>query len=85
MDEYEMAERAYALPDKFADRLGPDDLVSVRQYADVGEWGEEIDLLLAALTATRQPVTAAERSDLLILLKAMGLPADAVEKLSLKD
>ncbi len=85
MDEYELAERAHALPDRFADRLEPGDLATVRQYADVGEWGEEIDLLLATLSATRQPITTAERSDLLVLLKAMGLPTDPVRKLSLRS
>ena len=85
MDEYELAERAHALPDTFADRLEPSDLVTVRQYADVGEWGEEIDLLLATLSATRQQITMAERSDLLVLLKAMGLPTDPVQKLSLRS
>jgi hypothetical protein len=45
MDEYEIAERAHALPDRFADRLDPADLTTVREYAEVGEWSEEIDLL----------------------------------------
>jgi hypothetical protein len=85
MDEYELAERAHALPDRFADRLEPNDLATVRQYADVGEWGEKIDLLLATLRATHQSITAAERSDLLVLLKAMGLPTDPVQKLSLRS
>ncbi len=29
MDEYELAERAYALPGRFADRLDPGDLATV--------------------------------------------------------
>ena len=82
MDEYELAERAYALPGRFADRLDPADLATVREYAEVGEWGEEIDLLLASLRAARQPVTAAERKELVTLLEAMGLPAEPAERLS---
>lgn len=82
MDEYELAERAYALPGRFADRLDPADLGTVREYAEVGEWGEEIDLLLASLRAARQPVTAAEREELVALLQAMGLPAEPAEQLS---
>ena len=81
MDEYELAERAYALPGRFADRLDPADLATVRQYAEVGEWGEEIDLLLASLSATRQPVTAAELGELVTLLKAMGMPTEPAEQL----
>jgi len=82
MDEYELAERAYALPDRFADRLDSTDLATVREYAEVGEWGEEIDLLLASLRAARQPVTAAEREELVALLEDMGLPAEPAEQLS---
>ena len=82
MDSYELAKRAYALPSRFADRLDPADLATVREYAEVGEWGEEIDLLLAALSATRQPVTSAEREELVALLEAMGLPPEPAEQLS---
>jgi hypothetical protein len=82
MDEYELGERAYALPGRFADRLDPADLATVREYAEVGEWGEEIDLLMACLRAARQPVTAEERRDLVALLEAMGMPAEPAEQLS---
>lgn len=81
MDEYELAERAYALPATFADRLDPADLATVREYAEAGEWGEEIDLLLACLSAARRPLTAAERQELVALLEAMGLPTDPAEEL----
>jgi len=65
----------------FADRLDPTDLATVREYAEAGEWGEEIDLLLACLSATRRPVTAAERGELVALLEAMGMSAGAAEEL----
>jgi hypothetical protein len=84
MDEYEIAERAHALPDRFADRLDPADLKTVREYAEVGEWGEEIDLLLASLHATQRPVTTAERSELISLLESMGMPTDPITKLSIQ-
>jgi len=42
MDEHELAVRAYALlPVRFADRLDPAQLADVREYAQVGEWGEK--------------------------------------------
>jgi hypothetical protein len=82
MDDYELAERAHALPDRFADRLEPADLATVREYAEVGEWGEEIDLLLASLRAAQRPVTAEERSELVALLEAMGMPTEPVDALS---
>lgn len=82
MDEYELAERAYALPGRFADRLDPTDLATVREYAEAGEWGEEIDLLLACLCAASRPVSAAERGELVALLQAMGMSIEPAQKLS---
>jgi hypothetical protein len=82
MDDYELAERAHALPGRFADRLDPADLAAVREYAEVGEWGEEVDLLLACLSAARRPVTASERAELIALLEAMGMSAVPAEELS---
>jgi hypothetical protein len=81
MDEHELAVRAYALPGRFAGRLDPADSAVVREYAKVGEWGEEIDLLLACLRIARRPVTAAERAELVMLLQAMGLPIEPAEEL----
>ena len=81
MDEHELAVRTYELPGRFADRLDLARLAVVREYAEVGEWGEEIDLLLACLRMARRPVTAAERAELMALLQAMGLPAEPVEEL----
>jgi hypothetical protein len=81
MDEYELAKRAYALPDRFADRLNPADLATVREYAEVGEWGEEVDLLLACLGSTRRSVTAEERGELAALLDAMGWPSTPLDQL----
>lgn len=84
MDDHELAERAHALPDIFANRLEPADLDAVREYAEAGEWGEEIDLLLASLRETQRSVTAAERTELVTLLEAMGLPADPISALSVR-
>ena len=80
MDQYELAERAYALPGRFADRRDPAGLADVRDCAQAGEWAEEIDLLLSCLRHGRRPVTAAEREELAALLQATGLPAGAVEE-----
>jgi hypothetical protein len=82
MDEYELAQRAFALFGRFADRLDPAALADVRECAQAGEWGEEIDLLVACLRAARCPVTAAEREELVTLLEAMGMPAEPARELS---
>jgi len=83
MDEHELAGRAYALPGRFADRLDAADLATLREYAEVGEWGEEVDLLLVCLRTARRPVTVAERADLIALLDAMGLPTEPAQELKL--
>lgn len=81
MDEHDLAQRAYALPDTFAGRLSPADLASVREFAEAGEWGEELDLLVAALSGTSQPVSAAERDELAALASAVGMPVEPVGRL----
>lgn len=53
----------------------------MRELAEAGEWGEEVDLLIACLRETRRPVTAAEREELAALLQAMGLPAEPAQEL----
>ena len=81
MDEHDLAQRAYALPDTFAGRLSPADLASVREFAEAGEWGEELDLLVAALSGTSQPVSVAERDELAALASAVGMPVEPVGRL----
>jgi hypothetical protein len=81
VDQHELARRAHGLAGRFADRLDPADLAAVREYAEAGEWGEEIDLLVACPKARRQPVTIAEREELVTLLDAMGTPAGPAEVL----
>jgi hypothetical protein len=81
MDEHDLAQRAYALPDTFAGRLSPADLASAREFAEAGEWGEELDLLVAALSGTSQPVSVAERDELAALASAVGMPVEPVGRL----
>jgi hypothetical protein len=82
MDAYELTARAHALPDAFADRLTAADLADVRDCAEAGEWGEEVDLLLAPLRGRGQVITTAERCELMALLEAMGMPTDPVDRLN---
>jgi hypothetical protein len=85
MDGHELAERAYALPGRFAGRLDPADLATAREYAEAGEWAEETGLLLTCLSTARQPVTAAERGELMALLEAMGVSAEPAGELNVAD
>lgn len=72
MNRDELDQRTVQLAATFADRLDPKDAADVAEYADVGEWGEAIDLVIACLTQDRIPVTPAERDELAALLTAMG-------------
>jgi hypothetical protein len=81
MEDQELARRTYALPDRFADRLDPKDLANIREYASVGEWGEEVEELLACLQQGDRAITTAEREELQMLLEAMGKPSDHLDQL----
>jgi len=67
---------------------GPDSPARPRRnavYGEGGEWQELVDLLLASLTMTQAPVTAAERDELRSLAEAMELPADQLARLNVHD
>ena len=81
MNEAEVIQRVEALPDRYADRVRPQDLDGMRSMADGGEWQELMDLLIASLNVTRAPVTADERNELRSLAQAMDLPADQLAEL----
>jgi hypothetical protein len=49
-----------------------------------GEYGELTIELTASLAANNAPVTAAERDELRMLLEAMSMPTDPVEKLNVR-
>jgi hypothetical protein len=84
MNEAEVIERAVALPDRYADRVRPQDLDGMRSMADGGEWQELVDLLIASLAMTQAPVTSGERAELRILAEAMDLPTDQLAELNVQ-
>ena len=84
MNEYEVIERAEALPDLYADRVRPEDLDGMRSMAGAGEWQELVDLVVASLGLTRAPVTTAERDELQSLLAAMNMPDGAIAALNVE-
>ncbi len=81
MNEADIIQRVEALPDRYANRVRPQDLDGMRSMADGGEWQELVDLLIASLSSTRAPVTADERNELRSLAEAMDLPADQLAEL----
>jgi hypothetical protein len=81
VNEADVIQRVEVLPDRYADRVRPQDLDGIRSMADGGEWQELLDLLIASLNLTRAPVTADERNELRSLAEAMELPADQLAEL----
>jgi hypothetical protein len=81
VNEADVIQRVEALPDRYANRVRPQDLDGMRSMADGGEWQELVDLLIASLSLTRAPVTADERNELRSLAEAMDLPADQLAEL----
>jgi hypothetical protein len=81
VNEADVIQRVEALPDRYANRVRPQDLDGMRSMADGGEWQELVDLLIASLSLTRAPVTSDERNELRSLAEAMDLPADQLAEL----
>jgi hypothetical protein len=84
MTEDEIIDKAESLPDRFAERLTPSALWSVKRMRGGGEYGLLTIELAASLAAHNTPVTAAERDELLALLEAMDMPIDPIEKLNVQ-
>jgi hypothetical protein len=82
--EAEIIERAEALPDRYANRVRPQDLDGMRSMADGGEWQELVDVLIASLAMTQAPVTSGERDELRTLAEAMDLPTDQLAGLNVR-
>jgi hypothetical protein len=81
MTETEIIQRAEVLPDRFADRLPPETLESLRLMEAGGEYGELVIELAATLAKRGLPVTARERDDLRELLDATGMPTEPIGRL----
>jgi hypothetical protein len=84
-NEAELAARTQRLPEVFADRVRDADLEGLRSMAGGGEWGELLDLLIAALRAGGSAITADEGDELRELLAGWGLPADRLNDLPVND
>jgi hypothetical protein len=84
VNEAEVIDRVEALPDRYANRVRPQDLDGMRSMADGGEWQELVDLLIASLAMTQAPVTSGERDELRTLAEAMDLPTDQLAGLNVQ-
>lgn len=85
MNESEVIEHTEALPDRYANRVRPEDLDGMRSMAEGGEWQELVDILIASLALTQAPVTRDERDELNSLLEAMDMPTIALAGLNVQS
>lgn len=85
MNESEVIEHTEALPDRYANRVRPEDLDGMRSMAEGGEWRELVDILIASLALTQAPVTQDERDELNSLLEAMDMPTIALAGLNVQS
>lgn len=85
MNESEVIEHTEALPDRYANRVRPEDLDGMRSMAEGGEWQELVDILVASLALTQAPVTRNERDELNSLLEAMDMPTNALAGLNIQS
>jgi len=84
MTEDEIADRAEALPERFADRLTESALWSVKQMRGGGEYGLLTIEIAASLAKHNMPVTPEERDELRGLLEEMGMPTDPIGQLNIQ-
>lgn len=83
-NEAELATVTKRLPEMFARRVRAVDFDGLRSMADAGEWGELLDLLVAALRVTNAAITVEERDLLRGVLTGWGLPTDPVDDLAVQ-
>lgn len=85
MDETEVARHASQLPAHFRARLNPDTYADINRSVRVGEWGEALEQLVAALRQTNVPITIQERDELNDLFTAVDLFTDPLDALTVAD
>lgn len=85
MNEHQIATAASNLVDHYADRVSPDVLADLREFDDVGEPGELISVLIAHLAQAGEPVTPAERDELVALAEATGEGREFIGKLTVSS
>lgn len=85
MDKIELAKRASKLPAHYEDRLNPETYTDINRSVRVGEWGEAIAQLVAALHQTGTTITSEEHAELNELLTAMHRPTDQLDTLTVAD
>lgn len=85
MDETELARRASRLPARYETRLDPTTYSDINRSVRVGEWGEALEQLVAALQQTNTPVTSEERAELTELLTTVHRPTERLDALTIED
>ena len=86
MNESEVIEHTEALPDRYANRVRPEDLELERdQWPRVASGRSWLTYLSPSLALTQAPVTRDERDELNSLLDAMDMPTIALAGLNVQS
>jgi hypothetical protein len=85
VDQYELARRANELPAQYKARLRAQSFEDVNLSIRVGEWGEALDNLIAALCKDNTPITPEEHDELHALLTAIHLPTTGLDELEIRS
>jgi hypothetical protein len=81
----EIARRANALVDQFANRLPEETLAGLGLMSEGGEYGELVIELAATLAKARTLVSRQEQRELRALLEATEMPTEPVDRLVIND
>jgi hypothetical protein len=60
-------------------RLDPEQAQLIREHCEAGDWDEAVDLLVATLVKRQNPVTPAERADLVRILEDLNEPTSRLD------
>lgn len=84
MDSRELLKRTDAAVAAFAGRVPERHLAGIREMADVGEPGEAVSNLVAALAQHGAQVTPVERDELRALVDATGEGGEWIDQVSVR-
>lgn len=84
MDNRELLKRTDAAVAAFADRVPERHMAGIREMADVGEPGEAVSNLVAAIVQHGTQVTSVERDELRALVDATGEGGEWLDQVSVR-
>jgi hypothetical protein len=66
-------------------RLDPEQALMIRGHSEAGDWDEAVDLLVATLVKRQNPITLAERADLVRILEDLNEPTSRLDEVNVSS